>query len=270
MRIAVVGSLLLICCASYVAVAQAPHRVVSADQPWQVKDGRRLLRGSEIAPKSMLVADGVGDIIVACSDTLQMYYGCAGGKCEVEVCLASGTNVKARAINVRWRSLLNREPRQPVMAAARAGGDPNDAVLLLDPRGLHLGPALTRVLEGKYCFVLNPLTVASAGAPKAVTLDWDRAIDAEGIAAAPGLTSGLYGLVKGNPTGSGGACATDKEGIPAWVLLTTGRDFRSASASWKSQSDVAADLERNGASRGTVSTIRHAALAGLAEPTGGN
>jgi len=268
MRIAVIGSLLLICCASFVAVAQAPHRVVSADQPWQIKDGRRLLRGSEIAPKSVLVADGVGDIIVACTDAMQMYYGCAGGKCEVEACAAAGTNVKARPINVGWRSLLTREPRQPVMAAARAGGDPNDAVLLLDSRGLHLGPALMRVLEGNYCFVLNPLTVTSAGTPKTVILDWDRAIDAEGIAAASGVTPGLYRLVKGIPT-AGGTCETDKEGVPAWVLLTTAPDFASATASWKSQSDVAADLERNGASRATVSTIRHAALAGLAEPTAG-
>jgi hypothetical protein len=248
---------------------QIMHRVVSADSGWQA-NGKRLLRGMQIRETDLMSADTAGDLILECSPQNELrLYSCAKGACNrVSVCSTSGQanpGVVERPIGkLMWSltSLLTREPRQPVLAAARAGGDPNDAVLRLDPPRLHLGPALTRVLEGRYCFLLGGLP-SSSTSPATVTLDWDRAVDSEGVSQATGVAPGLYSLQKGTPMG--GSCQADTDGTTAWVLIAGSDGFASLDTIWMEQSAIAADLERSGASRSAVATVRHAALAALAE-----
>ena len=245
------------------------HRVVSADSGWHVS-GKRLLRGMPISQKDQLSADTAGDLILECGPQNQLrHYSCARGGCKPVTPCSQGSPEDPAVVvksvgGLLWNlsNLLTREPRQPVLAAARAGGDPNDAVVRLDSPRVHLGPALTRVLEGRYCFLLDDLP-ASTTTPTMMTLDWDRAIDSQGITTAPGVAPGLYRLQKG--TATDGACRADPDGAAAWVLIASAESFARLDSLWKEQAAVAADLERSGASRSTVTTVRHGALAALAE-----
>jgi hypothetical protein len=158
---------------------------------------------------------------------------------------------------------MTREPKQLVMAAARSGGNPNDAVVALDERGVHWGPALMRVLEGRYCLQLSQLPAGTSGGDATALLDWDRAVDAEGVASTPGVSPGLHALQKGSP-GSNGSCEFDADGTTAWVLVVPAPEFQRLDAAWKQQAVSIADLERGGISLATATTVRHAVLADLA------
>jgi hypothetical protein len=266
MRAVVLSSLLALSLVQ-IGSAQGRSRVLSADSGWTA-NGQRLLRGMTIDSKSTLASDAIGDLILEC-DQGTLYYKCTTSKCEkVEFCPKepvknAGVEIRPIGLRARLSALLTREPREPVLAAARAGGDPNDAVLLLDERGVHWGPALARVLEGKYCLRLEPVP-SSATPPRSVTIDWDRALDSEGVGAAAGVQPGLYSLQKGTPA-IGGACQADTDGTTAWVLIASGKEFPTLNATWKEQAAVAADLERSGATRSSVTAVRHTALAGLAD-----
>jgi hypothetical protein len=156
-----------------------------------------------------------------------------------------------------------REPRELVVAAARAGGNLADAVLVQDARGVHLGPAFNRVLEGRYCVQLAALGTGIADQLRTITLDWDRAVDAEGIAQSD-ARPGLYRAEKGTP-GAGGACKVDSDGAPAWVLLAPAGQFDSMNAKWKEYQQSAGELERANVAPSIVATFRHGALASLAD-----
>jgi hypothetical protein len=115
-----------------------------------------------------------------------------------------------------------RAPVLPVVAASRAGGNPNDTVVLQRGAEIHWGPALRRVVEDAYCFQLKRLP--SSGEIRTFSLAWDRSTDAEGIAQLPNLKPGTYELAKGS-AGPDGACRLDADGVPAWVVLAAGATF---------------------------------------------
>jgi hypothetical protein len=154
----------------------------------------------------------------------------------------------------------------PVVAAARAGGNPNDAVVLQRDAEIHLGPALRRVVEGTYCFQLKRLP--SSGDIRTFTLAWDHSTDAEGIVQLPGLKVGAYELAKGT-AGATGACQLDDDGVPAWVVLAPESEFRRATADWNGYRDSLTELENSGAPQSLVMAVRRAAHSGIADSVEG-
>jgi len=159
-------------------------------------------------------------------------------------------------------TLFRRQPKDPVTLGVRSGGNPSDAVVLQDSRGVHWGPALNRVLEGSYCFRLSNLP--ASGTARVFTLMWDRSIEPEGLAAISGITPGLYAIDKGVP-GSNTACAADPDGSTAWVLIAGAADFPRVSAAWKGNANWFSHLEQSGTGPSIVATVRHAVLASLAD-----
>lgn len=253
-------------------------KVINADPGWTF-DGSRIDRGDQLPATAHLDGPAVATVILDCDSSVWLSYSCGAGPCSIPVCANPVPGVIVRNVNpyahspqsrsliALFQSLLSREPKSPETAAARAGGNPSDAVVLQTPEGIHWGPALQRVLEGRYCFRLSQLPVRTTGFTKTFTLDWDRSLEAEGIAQIRDLMPGAYALEKGTP-GPNESCRMDPEGVAAWVVVTPEPDFRRVSAEWKDDSVWLAQLERSGASRSTVMTIRHAILAGLADSLG--
>jgi hypothetical protein len=212
-------------------------------------------------------------LILKCSNTLYYSYSCTK-ECTFQACQDHGNNVAVRPINLRqhtegktgldglFAALFVRTPVSPVAPASRAGGNPNDAVVLQRGAEIHWGPALRRVLEGAYCFQLKRLP--SSGEIRTFSLAWDRSTDAEGIAQLPNLKPGTYELVKGS-TGSDGACRLDADGFPAWVVLAPEGEFPRATADWKDYGDSLTALEKDGASSTLLLALRRAALSGIAD-----
>jgi hypothetical protein len=107
------------------------------------------------------------------------------------------------------------------------------------------------------------LPAGTSGTLPPFSLDWDRALDAEGIQQVSDLKPGLYGLDKGTLDGDG--CKLDADGSTAWVLIAPNVDFERLNGEWKTQAAAIAELDRSGAANATLLTIRHAVLSGLAE-----
>jgi hypothetical protein len=243
-----------------------------APEMWMVKGQpipNLLNRNDEI------VARAAGELELTCfePERVVLVYSCRSQSCRVKACDLTGEGMDVRRpirlVGVlsgfqEWTKwLFVRRPIPPVIAAARAGGNPADAVLLQDARGVHWGAALTRVLEGQVCFRLSPLP-ESSNRVQTLAFEWDRGVDAEGISAVPGLAPGLYALEKG-AAGAGGACQRDPDAVPAWVLIVQGGDFGRVNPEWQQRLAAIDDLERSGATLAAVTTIRQAALADLAQ-----
>ena len=264
--------LLLVSVAGAHALAQTPKapptRVVSTAGAWT--NGTTLvIRGTQPDAGSELVTTAAGDLLIECDNGKQFLYSCKGG-CRVKACRQDkSADVDVRELQVQpgfWQSLFAREPKQLVVAAARAGGNLSDAVLVQDARGVHWGPALSRVLEGRYCLRLASLTTSGSEQSGSVTIEWDRAVDPEGVAQAA-LKPGLYRAEKGTPA-AGGTCQVDADGLPAWLLLTSANEFESVNAKWKQYQQSAGELERANAAPAIIATFRHAALASMADGSG--
>ena len=245
-------------------VGRPQARVVSTTGAWTNQD-RLLIRGARPEIGTSIDATNAAELLVECGDAGHFRYACSAG-CQVQVCEAPPAGVTRTRVDVErgfFDSLIRREPRELVVAAARAGGNLSDAVLVQDARGVHLGPAFNRVLEGRYCVQLASLGTGSADPPSTLTVEWDRAVDAEGIAQSD-ARPGLYRAEKGTP-GADGACALDSDGVPAWVLLTPADQLASVNAKWKEYQQSAGELERANAAPSIVATFRHGALASLAD-----
>jgi hypothetical protein len=253
----------------------AQVRVLTAGPGWSA-DGRALQRGGIVPAGADLTGREASGLLLECPSGW-IAYSCRNGNCAVRACEMSGTGVEAKAVQIATAglsvgisglraaadALFRREARDPIIAAARAGGNPGDAVVLQDDRGVHWGPALSRVLEGRYCFRVTPLPAAAATATTFV-LDWDRSRDRDGVAPVPGLAPGLYALQKGRGDNSA-ACEPDPDSTTAWVLVAPGADFERINTGWRNQTIAIAELEASGADAAVVRTIRHAVLSGLAE-----
>jgi hypothetical protein len=229
-------------------------------KPLPEKGPLRLRPGDEI------VARGAGQAELGCPNDVVFAYSCRAQTCRARVCELDGEGMDVRRSGVKglmdWLSAwTSREPSLPVIAAARAGGAPSEAVLVQDGRGIHWAPSLVRVLEGRSCFRLSPLpAVAKATVP--FTLDWDRTVDPEGVALVPNISPGLYALEKG--TAVSGGCDRDPDAVAAWVLIVPTGDFARLNGEWGEQRKSIAALEQSGLSPVAARHIRQAALAYLA------
>lgn len=242
-------------------------------RPW--KSGADPVAASKQVPAGTnLSGPPGGDVIVKCGPDLYYSYSCSK-ECRVPLCKEQVDGVAVHRISLHqhtegktgfldglFAALFVRTPALPVGSATRAGGNPNDAVILQRGAEIHWGPALRRVLEGTYCFQLRRLPLSSE--VRSFTLAWDRSVDAEGIAPLPGLKPGTYELSKGDAA-TDGSCRLDADGFPAWVVVVPEAEFARANADWKSYSDSLADLEKTGATASLVMAVRRAALSGLAD-----
>ena len=127
---------------------------------------------------------------------------------------------------------------------------------------------LSRVLEGKYCLRFTPLPPGNSSLAKTVQIDWDRGTDAEGIVQVPTLKNGLYEVEKSDSE-AGGSCTFQANPTPAWALVAPAGDFAALTAQWKEYSAHMRDMEHDGASPTVLLTVRHAALAHLADSGAG-
>lgn len=252
------------------AQQREPATVDSGGLGWFVKDAR-LHHGEMIDLGVELVGRKPNnDLILKCpTPPGAVSYSCRGETCRVKACELNAPGVTVHQLGMlarlsEWLGAgFEREPVEAVIAAARAGGNPTDAVVLLDARGVHWGPTLTRVLEGRSCFRLSALPARSPNQSRSFELDWDRAIDSEGIAPIAGMTPGLYAFEKGDST-VGGTCARDPDATPAWVLVAPGSDFERLTAEWKQRAASIGQLEASGAGLSVITAARHGALADLA------
>lgn len=253
-------------------------RVVSAEQGWTVS-GRAVARGTPISALDVLIGGtNASSLILDCKSAGWLAYDCGTRPCRVPACAAKiegvsvlqsdpgGSNARAAGQPQResWLdALIRRQPKDPVTAGVRAGGNSSDAIVLRDSRGIHWGPAFNRVLEGSYCFRLNTIPV-SGGTPHIFTIMWDRSIEPEGIAAVPGVSQGLYSLDKGM-SGANGNCSMDPDASAAWVLIVAEPEYSRVMASWKDNLPWFSHIEQSGANPSVVMTVRHAVLSALAD-----
>ncbi|HYI96940.1 MAG TPA: hypothetical protein VEX68_25580 [Bryobacteraceae bacterium] len=248
-------------------VAQA-IRVIEIDKGWTLQS--KPLGWGEIVPSASEISGERSSVnlVLECKKAW-LAYSCRNVPCKVTPCVtAASGEVYVRKIDpptfvaglsTKLEALWKRKARAPVTLAARAGGSPNDAFLLQDERGVHWGPSLHRVLEGKYCFRLSHLWKDVE--LKTFTFEWDRGVDPEGIAKVGDLAPGGYLLEKG----LNGSCTPDPESLPAWVVIAAPDGFAKLNPEWQKSAKWLEQLSSEGASVATVTTARQGVLATMAE-----
>jgi len=263
-------------------------RVILAEKGWSA-DGRTVTRGTSLSAQDVLTGTANATaLLLECGQAGWLVYECGGRPCRIPVCAPKVDGVIVQrsdpggagsrtADPIRgpvatagvpesrtlFASLFSRQPQSPVTLGVRSGGNPSDAVILQNAQGIHWGPALNRVLEGHLCFRIGNIP-ASGGPMPAFSLDWDRSIDSEGVAAVPAVRPGLHEMGKGVP-GPGGNCSADPDATAAWILVAAESDFPRVSAEWKANAAWFSQLEQSGSDPSVVSTVRHAVLAYLAD-----
>lgn len=143
----------------------------------------------------------------------------------------------------------------------------SDAVVQTTETELHLGSALNRVLEGTYCFRLKPIPPGNASGSRQGTLDWDRSTDPEGAVHLAGIQPGLYTIEKSGSEAAG-ACDFEADPTPAWILVASPASYQGLKSQWVDFTTQARKAEQEGASPTVLLTLRHAALAHLADSLG--
>ncbi len=252
--------------------------VIGVDEGWMF-ESKKLIQRQKL-PDSANVTfkrkqpGNASVLVIECPNGIIIAYNCPMDSCQYKVCRdKSAMDVKGASVSEApteipmaiFRYLKKtlsdlveeKEPRY-VTAAARAGGSPTDALLLSDTRGVHWGPALHRVLEGKYCLILKHLNKTQE--PKTFVIDWDASVDAEGAKHVPGLEPGGYTLEKG----TGEVCKADPDASPAWVVIAPAPAFNNLNADWSKTSAWLDQLSKT-STIDTVSAARHAFMRGMAE-----
>lgn len=258
--------------ASSVFAQQPPPRVVSSGRGWY--QGKiLLLRDATVEPNVPLVSTkDTGDLILDCGNRGWWLYHCNAESCMIRPCAESSdksVNISRPLmahITEMLGPLVRRERAELAVAGVRGSSGVSDAVVLQTAQGIHWGPALSRVLEGHYCFRLSRLPPGSEPV-RTFTLDWDRSVEKEGIAVVPNLVPGLFALAQGVP-GANASCAVDANAVSAWVLIVPQAAFEQVDEQWQEDSSQVDDLEQSGASTSAVTTLRHAILAWLADSAG--
>jgi hypothetical protein len=243
--------------------------VVQAEKGWQLS-GRQLSPNQHVDKDAVLESKSANqDAIIACGSAGWILHTCSKPDCKVRACDLAGKGVSSGRVDpVAGRptelraSYLGRESTPRITAAVRGGREPNDALLLQNAQGIHLGPALDRILEGEYCFRLARLPAADSR-PLIFQLRWDRRKDRQGVMAVPPVTPGTYTLEKGSP--DPGGCRIAPDATAAWVLIAAESEFGRASGQWRTDTAWANKLEESGASLMAVTTVRRALLAALAD-----
>jgi hypothetical protein len=274
----------------FLALAFVPHSVaqddsdfivVLAGKTWSL-NGTPVKRGQTLKPSSDLQENGSqpSDLVLGCGKAGWLSYSCVKVPCTVKSCQLKDSNVDVHRVDPAPRdgsaiaesgtkeswfsSLFRREPATLAVLGVREGGHITGSVLRSTGSEVHAGPALTRVLEGKYCLRFTPLPPGDSSAARTVTIDWDRSTDPEGVVQLPNLKPGLYVLDKSDSEAAG-ACTFPTDATPAWVLVSANDDFNALNARWKEYTTQMRETERVGASPTVLLTIRHAALAHLAD-----
>ncbi|MCU1339242.1 MAG: hypothetical protein JWO19_4823 [Bryobacterales bacterium] len=269
------------------AKTEAAAHVVLAEKDWSVS-GRAIARGTSLSAQDVLSGTANATaLILECGQAGWLVYECGAQPCRIPVCATKVDGVRVQrsdpggASNNRAESgrgvltsrvapesrtlfdtLFRRQPKDPVTLGVRSGGNASDALVLQNAQGIHWGPALNRILEGRHCFRLS--SIPAAGPVLTFSVDWDRSLDPEGVARVPMASAGLYEIVKGVP-GSGGNCPADPDAAAAWVLVAPEPDFPRISADWKNDAAWFSQLEQSGSDPSVVATVRHAVLAYLAD-----
>jgi hypothetical protein len=239
------------------AQGQERVRIIRAGEGWSV-DGREL--GTSVAAEAKISGkEKASGLALRCKngqEELLIEYSCDKA-CSMPPC-GTGDGVKRQDARLTTRlmaavfSLTEREGPTMVTLAARAGGTPNDALLLVSDTGIDFSSALRRVVEGKYCFRLT-----GAGMPvRTFTLDWDRERANSGRAIVNGVAQGIFRLEKA----AEGGCERDPETGSAWVAVLPGDLYAAAQSSWSSAEQWATQAEKDGLSAETIAQVRHAVL----------
>ncbi len=263
--------ILIGCVLSFSAFAQEPAQVIHADADWRVS-GHAPQSGERIKFGMELRSSATGELLLHCGRQGIIAYSCKNQSCAVQACSTQGQNVTAKMIEAKSAGInasssalsgildgvFYRRPRAPIIAASRAGGGPSDAVLLQDSKGIHWGPMISRVLEGRYCFRVSPLRSENKSQPATFNLAWDREADADAAVAVTGLTAGSYQIETGVPSGAN--CAVDPSTVPAWVLITSSSRFQHAAADWKEGQTGLANLQSGGLTLAAAESLRRLLL----------
>jgi hypothetical protein len=262
-------------------VEESSVRVIGGGKGW-LYNGRELARNQRVPVTATLSGTGATDLVLDCGQSGWYAYSCGGSTCRVPVCSSKVDGVVVRRVDpYAWsgpahkatlgemlHSFFEREPKSAETLGVRASGSPNDALVMAASEGIHWGPALNRVLEGRYCFDLMRLPVAAREVTQTFTIDWNREVDREGVARVLDVKPGTYIITKGRPDVDGPCHFDDAESGAAWVVVVPQARFESLSSQWKSYSTGLRQLEQSGTSPDVVATVRHAVLSSLADSIG--
>jgi hypothetical protein len=245
----------------------APVQVDLASKGWYLGT-RPIARGDRLSAVAELTAKEAGDLMLECGTGGVILYTCSRVPCRVPACSTEVKGAEVRRLDAGGAprdlltrmlpSLIRREPKAPETLGVRGGGSVNDAVLFESGGSLHLGPALRRVLDGRYCFRLKKLPANDSG--RTFTLQWDRSVEAEGLVQAAGLTHGVYTLEMGQE-----CVFDDPDRTPVWVVITGQADFARVDGEWKSYAAWLRQLEAGGTTPAAVATLRRAVLSSLGD-----
>jgi hypothetical protein len=235
--------------------------------------------GQYMPPTATLTTTGPAELMLGCEKRGWLSYACLRYPCRVPVCSleladaqvrrvdkAAGSDAPAEAgLGERLMSWLTRpSPPPPITAGVRGGGNPNDAVVLAEGDKVHFAPALTRVLEGDYCFGLIPIGDPIKRAPLTFRMKWNREEEPEGLVTLKGILPGAYALEKeiADPSGS---CQADADAFAAWIVIAPPEQFQALTDQWKGNRAWLDNLSKSGVSAGVIATARHAMIAQLSE-----
>ncbi len=233
--------------------------------------GKAVIRGQLLSAVAELVgSEGESsNLVLNCGKEGLIGYKCERQPCHVPVCSTKveGAVVSALPASNWFRTAtdpyLKRDPKPLAILGVRAGGSLSDAVVRKADNDVHWAPVFRRVVEGTYCLRVGALP-AAASKPRAISINWDRSVDAEGTLPVPDLQPGLYSVEKGSPD-AGGQCVIDPDLPAVWVLVVAGANFDRVDRAWKEASAQFNDLQSAGASPFVLATFRHAALSYLAD-----
>jgi hypothetical protein len=233
-----------------------------------------------LPPTATLTTSDRGDLMLSCRKRGTLSYTCPKA-CSVPVCsmevpdvkvvrvdpfLGSEAKVEAGGFGDTLMGWMKRGVPAPITAGVRAGGNPADAVVLAEGEKIHLAPALTRVLEGEYCFTLTPLDPAGNRTPLTFRMSWNRETEPEGLVALK-VPPGAYALEK-QTRDSSGKCNADPDAVAAWIVIAARPAFTALTDRWKQDRSWLNDLSKSGVSPAVVVTARHAMIAELSESPG--
>jgi hypothetical protein len=252
---------------------QPAPRVISAAKGWSIGT-TPVNRGDTLPVTAEITGRTATDLVLDCGSSGWIAYTCSKPPCRVHACAKkidgmvvqrvdpdARNNVDARpSMGEMLMSFFRHQPKAPETLGVRSGGNPNDAVVALQPGGIDLAPALARVLEGKYCFRLTPLP---SGPGATFVLDWDRERLGSALARVAGSKPGAYTIDKS----ASEVCTftVDQPGLTAWVVIVPDADFSRLDALWKSYQPWFRQLDQTGTTPEILATVRHAVLSSLAD-----
>jgi hypothetical protein len=278
----IVGAMIGLPFAASVAAQEVPPSalVVTAGKSWSA-EGKPLARGRTLSPDAQVNQAGSERtaLVLDCGKSGWLSYTCDKLPCTVQACRPTPDGVKAIRVDFAtgaeaaheapashgwFASLFTREPTALAVLGVRGETHVTESVLELNGSQVYLGPALNRVLEGTYCFRFTPLPSPNTSAARQAALNWDRSVDNKGAVNVAGIQPGLYATEKSD-NDAAGACQFASEAVPTWVLLANSSDFPNLAAQWKTVRTQLSAMENEGVSPTVLLTVRHAALAHLAD-----